>query len=80
MNWGVNFQALHVDCLKLRPLTHIMVICVIFKELEINMGKNTSGSILSFYIRELSFYGYLHVLPWSRANPSYGALNYLSHH
>jgi hypothetical protein len=71
MNWGVN---------KLKPLTHIMVICVIFKEMEINMGENTSESILSFYIHELSFYGYLHVLPWPHANPSSGALNCLSHH
>jgi hypothetical protein len=55
MNWGVNFQAIHVHCLKLRPLIHIMVICVIFKDMEINMGENTSGSILSFYIHEFSF-------------------------
>jgi hypothetical protein len=44
----------------------------------INMGENTSGSIL--YIHELFFYGYLHVLPWSQANPSSLALNCLSHH
>jgi hypothetical protein len=44
------------------------------------MGENTSGSILSFYIHELFFYGYLHVLPWSQANPSSRALNCLSHH
>ncbi len=78
MNWGVNFQAIHVHCLKLEPLTHIMVISVIFKETEINMGENTSGSIL--YIHELFFYGYLHVLPWTQANPSSLALNCLSHH
>ncbi len=48
--------------------------------MEINMGENTSGSILSFYIHELFFYGYLHVLPWSQANPSSRALNCLSHH
>jgi hypothetical protein len=78
MNWGVNFQAIHVHCLKLRPLTHIMVIYVIFKEMEISMGENTSGSILSLYIHELFFYGYLHVLLWLHANPSFGALNCLS--
>jgi hypothetical protein len=39
MNWGVDFQAIHVHYLKLRPLTHIMVICVIFKEIEIDMGE-----------------------------------------
>jgi hypothetical protein len=77
---GVNFQTIHVHCLKLKPLTHIMVICVNFKEMEINMRENTSGSILSFYIRELFFYGYLHVLPWFHANPSSKALNCLSHH
>jgi hypothetical protein len=63
MNWGLNFQAIHVHCLKLKPLTHIMVRYVIFKEMGINMGENISESILSFYIHELSLYGYLHVLP-----------------
>jgi len=80
MNWGVNFQTIHVHCLKLKPLTHIMVICVIFLKMEINMGENTSGTIFSFYIHEFSFYGYLHVPPWSHANPSSSALNCLSHH
>jgi hypothetical protein len=32
MNWGVDFQAIHVHYLKLKPLTHIMVI-------EIDMGE-----------------------------------------
>ncbi len=42
--------------------------------------KNTSGTILSFSTHEPSSYGYLHVLPWSHANPLFGALNYLGHH
>ncbi len=42
--------------------------------------KNTSGSILSFYIHEFSSYGYLHVLPWFHANLSSSALNCLGHH
>jgi hypothetical protein len=79
MNWGVNFQAIHIHCLKLK-LTHIMVICVIFKEMKINMEENTKGSKLSFYIHKLFFYGYLHVLPWSHVNPSSSALNCVSHH
>jgi hypothetical protein len=39
MNWGVDFQAIHVHYLKLKPLTHFMVIYVIFKEIEIDMGE-----------------------------------------
>jgi hypothetical protein len=39
MNWGVDFQAIHVHYLKFIPLTHIMVICAIFKEIDIDMGE-----------------------------------------
>jgi hypothetical protein len=39
MNWGVDFQAILVHYLKFKPLTHIMVIWAIFKEIEIDMGK-----------------------------------------
>jgi hypothetical protein len=87
MNWGVNFQVVHVHCLKLGPLTHnsllslthIMVICVMFKEMEINMRK-ICGTLLFYSIREPFSYKYLHVLLWSHANPSSNALKCLSHH
>jgi hypothetical protein len=45
MNWGVNFQA---HCLELKPLIIIMVIHVIFKEMEINMGKNNKWKYIIF--------------------------------
>jgi hypothetical protein len=48
MNWGVNSQAVHVYCLKLKPLTYIMVICVLFKETKIDMGKKYKWNCIVF--------------------------------
>jgi hypothetical protein len=69
MNWGVNFQIVNVHCLKLRPLTHnslpsltqIMIICVMFNEMELICEKNT-WNFFFFPTHEPSSYKYLHVL------------------
>jgi hypothetical protein len=46
---GVNFQVVNVHCLKLRPLTYIMVICVHFKETKIDMGEKYKWNYIVFF-------------------------------